>query len=464
MKLKTFKRGIHPYDGKALSADSPVRAISAEGEMIYPLSQHIGAPAVPVVSVGDLVLAGQKIAEASGFVSAPIYSSVSGKVKAIAPRLTSAGENQTCIIIENDGMNKWENPAYDPTNEAYGGEDFLTEMMASEQVRNLTSENIRNAIREAGIVGMGGAGFPAAVKLTPKDDNKIDYLIINGAECEPYLTSDDRLMREKGDVLLAGCSLLLRMFPNATCLIGIENNKKAAIDSLTRKAGAYEKIKICPLKTKYPQGGERMLISALTGRKLNSARLPSDVGCVVVNVATVISAFYAVTLGRPLTHRVMTVTGDAVATPCNLLVPIGMSFAKVLDAAGGFAEGVTPQKLITGGPMMGTALFTLDIPVTKTSASLLALKKDPVAIHDTTACIKCGRCVSACPEHLVPQLLSEVADNEDFDTFEKYGGMECIECGSCAYVCPAKRQLVQSMRYGRRMTGAIIRARQNQGK
>ncbi len=464
MKLRTFRRGIHPYDGKALSAESPVRPISAAGEMVYPLSQHIGAPAVPVVGVGDRVLAGQKIAEAAGFVSAPVYSSVSGKVKAILPRLTSAGENQTCIVIENDGEDQWIDPAFDPQSATHRGEDFVSEIMASEQVSNLTAENIRTAIREAGIVGMGGAGFPAAVKLTPKDDAKIDYLIINGAECEPYLTSDDRLMRESGHVMLAGCSLLLRLFPNATCLVGIENNKRTAIESLMQQARAYENIEICPLKTKYPQGGERMLISALTGRKLNSSRLPADVGCVVVNVATVISAFYAVTLGRPLTHRVMTVTGDAVNTPCNLLVPLGMSFAEVVKAAGGFAEGVTPQKLITGGPMMGTALFTLDIPVTKTSASLLALKKDPVAVNDTTACIRCGRCVSACPEHLVPQLLSEAADNEDFGTFEKYGGMECIECGSCAYVCPAKRQLVQSMRYGRRMTGGIIRARQDQGK
>ena len=311
---------------------------------------------------------------------------------------------------------------------------------------------------------MGGAGFPAAVKITPKDDSQIDYLIINGAECEPYLTSDDRLMREQGDELLAGCELLLKLFPNATCLIGIENNKPEAIANLGEKVKDYSNIQICPLKAKYPQGGERMLISALTGRKLNSKKLPADVGCVVVNVATAILAFYAVALGRPLTHRVMTITGDAVAKPCNLLVPIGMSYAKVLEAAGGFAEGVTPEKIITGGPMMGTALFTLDIPVTKTSASILAFKKDPVGIHDTTACIRCGRCVSACPERLIPQLLSEAADNEDFATFEKYGGMECIECGSCAYVCPAKRHLGQSMRYGRRMTSAIIRARQTQPK
>ena len=464
MKIRTFRRGVHPYDGKGLSAECPITPISAAGEMVYPLSQHIGAPAVPLVSVGSAVLAGQKLAEAGGFVSAPVYSAVSGTVKAIAPRLTATGETQTCIVVENDGEGNWVDPRFDPVNSPYGGEAFVREIMASETVKGLTPAGIRNAIREAGIVGMGGAGFPAAVKLTPKDDAGIDYLIVNGAECEPYLTSDDRLMRECGDVLLAGCRLLLRLFPNATCLIGVENNKKAAIAGLTQKAKAYEDIEICPLKTKYPQGGERMLISALTGRRLNSSRLPADVGCVVVNVATVISAFYAITLGRPLTHRVMTVTGDGVATPCNLLVPLGMSFEAVLEAAGGFAEGVTPKKIITGGPMMGTALFDLGIPVTKTSASILALKNDPVAHHDTTACIKCGRCVSVCPERLVPQLLSEAADHEDFAAFEKYGGMECIECGSCAYVCPAKRQLVQSMRYGRRMTAGVIRARKSQEK
>ena len=464
MRLKTFKRGIHPHDGKNLSSGSPIRPISAAEEMVYPLAQHIGAPAVPIVKAGDEVLAGQKIAEANGYVSVPIYSAVSGKVKTVGLHATATGDLQPCIVIQNDGLGQWQEPAYDPTCAEYQTEDFVKKTMESHHVQALTPESIRKAIGEAGIVGMGGAGFPAVIKLTPKDDTKIEYLIINGAECEPYLTSDDRLMQESGDVLLAGCHLLLKLFPNAVCMVGVENNKKIAIRGLTEKAKAYDRIKICPLKTKYPQGGERMLISALTGRKLNSSRLPADVGCVVVNVATVISAFYAVTLGRPLTHRVMTITGDAVAHPCNLLVPIGMSLADVLVAAGGFVEGVIPQKLINGGPMMGTALFSLDVPVTKTSASLLALSEDPVALHDTTACIRCGKCVSVCPEKLVPQLLSEAADREDFEAFEKYGGMECIECGSCAYVCPAKRHLVQSMRYGRRMTSSNIKARQNSAK
>ncbi len=459
MFSKTFKRGIHPPDGKYLSANAPIRSIEAVGEMVYPLSQHIGAPSTPIVTVGETVLAGQKIAEASGFVSAPIYSAVSGKVKAIAPHATSSGETAPCIIIENDGQHTWMSDELRPDYPDRSDPDYVAKLLAEEKVKEMTSAEIRNAVREAGLVGLGGAGFPAAVKLTPPDDSKIEYVIINGAECEPYLTSDYRLMLERGEELLAGCSLILRLFPNARCLIGIEDNKPKAIKSLTEKAKSCEKITVVPLKAKYPQGGERMLIYALTKRKLNSTLLPSHVGCVVVNVATAISVFRAVTLGQPLTHRIMTITGDAVAAPCNLEVPIGMSYEKVMEAAGGFAVDADPEKVISGGPMMGTALYTTGIPVTKTSASVLAYRKDPVAVDDPSACIHCGRCLSACPEHLVPQHLSHAAENDDFDQFEKYGGMECIECGSCAYVCPAKRHLVQSMRYGKRKTGAIIRTR-----
>lgn len=459
MKKLTFKRGIHPSDEKYFSKDAPIRLVVAAGEMVYPLAQHIGAPATPIVSVGDEVLAGQKIAEATGFVSVPIYSAVSGKVKAIAPHQTTTGENATCIIIENDGQNRWVNDTYRPDYPDRSDNDYAEKLMASDHVKHMTAADIRSAVREAGLVGLGGAGFPAAVKLTPPDDGKIEYLIVNAAECEPYLTSDDRLMLERSDELLYGCEILLRLFPNAKCLIGIESNKPDAIRLLSEKAEKHKNIFVKTLKAKYPQGGERMLIYALTKRKLNSTLLPSNVGCVVINVATVITAFRAVTLGQPLTHRIMTVTGDAVASPCNLEVPIGISYDRVLEAAGGLSPDADPEKLITGGPMMGTALFRLDLPVTKTSASILAMRRDPVAIDDPTPCIHCGRCLSACPERLVPQTLSDAAENDEFDRFEALGGMECIECGSCAYVCPAKRHLVQSMRYGKRQTGAIIRAR-----
>ena len=459
MKKLTFKRGIHPPDEKYYSNDAPIRYVPAVGEMVYPLAQHIGAPATPIVAVGDEVLAGQKIAEATGFVSVPIYSAVSGKVKAIAPHQTTTGENTTCIIIDNDGQNRWINDAYRPDCPDKSEANYAEKLMSSERVKSMTPADIRRTVREAGLVGLGGAGFPAAVKLTPPDDSKIEYLIVNAAECEPYLTSDERLMLERSDELLCGCEILLRLFPNAKCLIGVESNKRDAIRLLSGKVEKHPKISVKTLKAKYPQGGERMLIYALTKRKLNSTLLPSNVGCVVINVATVISAFRAVTLGQPLTHRIMTVTGDAVASPCNLEVPIGISYERVLEAAGGLAPDAEPEKLITGGPMMGTALFRLDLPVTKTSASILAMRRDPVAIDDPTPCIHCGRCLSACPERLVPQLLATAAENDEFDRFEALGGMECMECGSCAYVCPAKRHLVQSMRYGKRQTGAIIRAR-----
>ncbi len=459
MKLKTFKRGIHPHDGKALSAESPIRRIPAvEGDYVYPLSQHIGTPAVPVVGMGERVLAGQKIAEAGGFVSAPIYSSVSGIVKAIGPHTSSSGETVPCITVENDGQNEWLNPAHDPANCPFtDNSDAVKTALRSEPLVSMDKASIRAAIREAGIVGLGGAGFPAAVKLTPKSDDEIDRLIINAAECEPYLTSDYRLMLERPHELLAGCQLLLRLFPKAKCVIGIENNKPAAIKLLAELCKEYEGISVCPLKAKYPQGGERMLIKAVTGRELNSTLLPSAMGCIVMNVASVIASFRACALGQPLTHRVMTVTGDGVRFPCNPEVPIGISHRAVMEAAGGFAG--EPRKIISGGPMMGTALFTTDIPVTKTSASVLAFGKDPVALRDTSACIRCGKCLGACPERLVPTKLAEAAEADDFASFEKFGGMECIECGSCAYVCPAKRHIVQSMRYGKRKTGALIRER-----
>ncbi len=461
MKARTFRHGIHPADGKSLSASSPIRLFvpTGAGEAVYPLSQHIGAPAVPVVSVGDRVRAGQKLAEAGGFVSAPIYSAFSGTVRSLEPRTAAGGETVPCIVLETDAETEWIDPRFDPATSDVFNASSVAAYMASGAPEHLTAEDIRAAVREAGVVGLGGAGFPTSVKLTPKNPDAIDRLIVNGAECEPYLTSDHRLMLERGEALVAGCRLLLRLFPGAVCVLAVENNKPDAIAHLSDlvRACGDARLSVCPLKTKYPQGGERMLIRAVTGRYLNSRLLPADRGCIVMNVASVLAAYGAISCGRPLTHCIMTVTGDAVSSPCNLEVPVGTSYAAVLAEAGGFSA--EPEKVISGGPMMGTALFSLDIPVNKTASSILALRHDPVALHDASPCIHCGHCLHACPEGLVPQLLSAAAEQEQFDVFEKYGGMECIECGSCAFVCPAGRHLVQSMRYGKRQTGALIRAR-----
>lgn len=430
MKLKSFKKGVHPYGGKELSKDCEIKSISAGSVMVYPLSQSIGAPAKAVVSVGDRVLKGQLIAEAGGFISAPIYSSVSGVVKKIEKRLVTNGSMVESIVIENDKADEAVPNFGEPRN-----------------VQNLTQDEIIDIIKESGIVGLGGAGFPTSVKLSPKNPLDIDTLIINGAECEPYLTSDYRLMLEKSDEIIKGIKVILKLLPNAKAVIGIENNKADAIKILEDKTSGEEKISVQPLKTKYPQGGERQLIFAVTGRKLNSKILPADKGCIVVNTASCYAVYEAVYLNMPLIHRVMTITGEAVNSPCNVDVPLGMSHSEVLEACGGAKNDVV--KFISGGPMMGMAMSTLDIPVVKTSSSILAFSKDDVAMLPQSACIHCGKCVAACPEILVPQMMCKSIKTNDYERFADLGGMECMECGSCTFVCPAKIPLTQMFKLGK---------------
>ncbi len=432
--LATFSGGVHPYEGKELSKDKALTALLPKGELVYPLSQHIGAPAVAQVSVGDRVLVGQTIGAAGGFVSAPVICSVSGMVKKIEPRVVASGSLVDSIVVENDGQ-------YEAV-EGYGKKD---------DPASLDREEIQNRIKNAGLVGLGGAGFPTIVKLMPKEPEKIDHIIVNGAECEPYITSDYRLMLERGEEIVEGLSIVLFLFDHAKGVIAIEDNKPEAIRHLGDLA-EDTKIEVLPLKTKYPQGGERMLIYSVTGRKVNSSMLPADAGCIVINAATAIAIYEAVAWNMPLTERVITVTGEAVKNPSNFLVKTGTDFRELVDAAGGFKE--RPEKLIAGGPMMGTALFTLDVPVTKTSSSLLAMSKDQVAAHEPTHCIHCGRCVKACPEHLIPQLMYRYSQNGDMASFEKIGGMECIECGCCAYGCPAKLPLTQTFRLSKRTVTA----------
>ncbi len=430
MKLKTFRRGVHPFGGKDYSQNCPIQPIEPEAEMVFPMSQNLGAPSKPVVAKGDRVLKGQLIAEAGGFIGAPIFSSVSGTVKAIEKRLVINGSKVDSIVIENDGL--------DEAVEGFGAERELD---------SLSKEEIVDSIRNAGIVGLGGAGFPTVVKLTPKNADDIDYLIINGAECEPYLTSDYRLMLEKPEEIILGIKAILRLLPNAKAVIGIEANKPEAIKTMTELARIDDRIDVCALKTKYPQGGERQLIYAVTKRKINSKMLPADKGCVVDNIGTVYAIYEAVYKNMPLIHNILTVTGEGVNTPGNFDVPLGVSHSYLLEKAGGAKEGVL--KFISGGPMMGFAMGSLDVPVVKTSSSILAYLHDEVADSPETPCIHCGRCARACPEFLVPQLMGKAMKNQDVEEFSRLGGMECIECGSCAFVCPAKIPLTQMFKLGK---------------
>ena len=425
MKL-TFKGGIHPFEGKELSMDKEIITYLPEKDMVYPLSQHIGKPASPVVKKGDRVLAGQLIACADGFVSANIHSSVSGTVKAIEPRLTSSGSKVNSIIISND--NQYESIEFIPNDKALDA---------------YTKEEILDAIKNAGIVGMGGAGFPAHVKLSPKNPEKIDTIIVNASECEPYLTSDYRRIIEDADRVIDGLRLILKLFDGAKGIIGIEDNKPLAISILNEKLAGDENITVNKLKTKYPEGAERQLIFANTGRYINSKMLPADAGCIVHNVDTVYAISEAVRLGKPLIDRIVTVSGDAISEPCNIKTLLGTSYEELVKCAGGF-DG-EPKKVIAGGPMMGKAIYTLDIPATKSSSAIIALSEDEVSKYEPSACIRCGRCVSVCPGGIMPYSLATMAERGKIDEFVKNNGMECCECGCCSYVCPAKRHLTQSI-------------------
>lgn len=432
MGNSTFKGGTHPYEGKELSMDLPIKKMMPKDELVFPMSQHIGAPATPVVAVGDTVQMGQIIGEASGFISANIISSVSGTVTKIEPRLTASGAKSVCVVIQNDGE-------YTPVD-GFGEErDYTT----------LSKEQIRQIIKDAGIVGMGGAGFPTNVKVTPKNEDEIDYVIINGAECEPYLTSDYRLMLERPEDLIVGLRVLLSLFDHAKGIIAIEDNKPEAIAKLQYMTQDDDRISVKELKTKYPQGAERQVIYVTTGRKIYSKMLPADAGCVVDNVQTVLAVYDAVCCQIPSISRVMTLTGDAMAEPQNYEVKFGMSHAELLEEAGGLVEEGA-EKIISGGPMMGMAMYDLNVPITKTSSSILAMSKDEVAACEPTNCIRCGRCATVCPSHLVPQKMAEAAERSDLEHFQKLNGMECYECGSCTYVCPAKRRLTQAFKQARR--------------
>ena len=434
----TFRGGIHPYEGKELSKDHPIEKYLPKGDLVYPLSQHIGAPSVPCVKKGDTVLAGQKIADAGGFVSVPLHASVSGTVKGIEKHLNATGSMVDCIVIEND-------------------QQYQEVEYQEARLEDLTKEEILNRIKEGGVVGMGGAGFPTHVKLAPKDPSRIEYILVNGAECEPYITSDYRRMIEEPENIVKGLQVILTLFDSAKGYICIEDNKPDCIAKMKELVKDIDRIEVKEVMTKYPQGGERTLIYAATGREINSSMLPADVGCVVDNVETVISVYKAVILGRPVNSRVVTMSGDGIKEPKNLLVLSGTDMSELVDAAGGLKAKIA--KAISGGPMMGFALYDLHVPCTKTTSAFLFLEHDAVseAQEIQTACINCGRCVSVCPGHVLPARLAKLAERGDMAGFEAMDGMECCECGCCSYICPAKRPLTQSIKSMRKMVLASRR-------
>ena len=423
----TFKGGVHPYDGKDLTKDKKIiDLLPSDPELVYPLSQHIGAPATCIVAPGERVLRGQLIASANGFVSANIYSSVSGTVKAIENRRNVQGVMTPSIVIVNDDL-------YEEANR-----------IPVKPIAEMTKEEVVQIIREAGIIGMGGAGFPTHVKLSPKDPGKIHYVIANCAECEPYLTSDYRRMIEEPEKLVAGLKIILCLFEHAKGILAVEDNKPDCIRILKDLCLDEPRISVKVLKTKYPQGSERQLIYAATGRAINSTMLPADAGCIVNNVDTIVAVYHAVIEGLPLMERIVTVTGPAIKYPQNYRVYTGTSYNDLIEAAGGFKSH--PGKVISGGPMMGFALFDTHVPVTKSSSAIVAFTEDAVSDNEPSACINCGRCSDGCPSRLLPSRLADIAEHYDEEKFVSMNGMECVECGCCSYVCPAKRHLTQEIK------------------
>jgi electron transport complex protein RnfC len=422
---KKFRSGIKPGHNKG-TAEMQTVIMPTPTKVVIPMLQHIGKPCIPIVNKGDRVLVGQKIGDCDAFISSPIHSSVSGIVTDIKPMLYSGGFEVMSIEIKPDGLQEVHESVKPP--------------------RSLEKESHLKSIRESGIVGLGGAGFPTAVKLSPPPGKSLDILIVNGAECEPYITSDFREMIENPDGIIGGISIIMRITGIKKAYIGIEANKPEAIiklDEKTRGTG----IDVVPLRTRYPQGGEKQLIYAVTGRKVPAGKLPSDVGVLVQNVNTVSFIARYVKTGMPLIKRRITVDGDAVAKPMNVEVPIGTSLKDVFDFCGGFKE--TPRKIIMGGPMMGVSQFSLDNTILKQTNAILAFSEKQAALEKESDCIRCGKCVSVCPMSLMPLYINANVMNGNIEQTLKYHVNDCIECGSCSYICPASRHLVQSIRYAK---------------
>ncbi|HRX11941.1 MAG TPA: electron transport complex subunit RsxC [Draconibacterium sp.] len=440
--LKTFKiGGVHPPENK-ISAGKKIETLPIPKTVFIPVAQHIGSPASAVVNKGDVVKVGQVIAKSSGFVSTNIHSSVSGKVKKVDVSADSSGYPKQGIFIDVEG------------------DEWLEEIDRSETLKttfDLNGTEIIQKIQEAGIVGLGGATFPTHVKLVPPKGMKAEVLLINGVECEPYLTSDHRLMLEKADEILVGTQLLMMAMNVEKAVIGIENNKPDAIQLLTDKAKKYKGISVVALKVKYPQGGEKQLIKAVTGKEVPSGGLPIAVGAVVSNVGTAFAVYEAIQKNKPLFERVVTVTGKGIANPSNFKVRIGTATSELIEATGGLPENT--GKIISGGPMMGRAIASLDVPVAKGTSGILIMQNTEAKRGEYMDCIRCSRCVSVCPMGLEPYLLMTFGQKKIFDRAENDRIMDCIECGSCSYTCPSNRPLLDYIRFGKGKVGQIIRTR-----
>ena len=423
---QAFFGGVHPNDMKAATNEKAIEQLAAPAEVVIPMSMHIGAPCKPVVSVGDKVTVGQLIGEPGGFVSAPIHASVSGTVKAVEPRPFSMGGTMMSVVIENDKQNTVcpdIHPVADPDS--------------------LTPEQLVEIVKNAGIVGQGGATFPTHVKIS-SGLGKVDYVLINAAECEPYITGDHRTMLERPEQVIKGATLLAKCFGVDKVYIGIEANKQNAADVLNRTIAELKApVVVEVLHTRYPQGAEKQLCQAISGRQVPSGKLPADAGCCIFNLNTTCAMYKAVYTGMPVVSKIVTVSGSGVIEPKNIECPIGTPITDLFDACGGLKDNT--YKLIMGGPMMGMPQYRLDIPVMKGSNGFLAFCKDECTTEEHPACIRCGKCVSACPMHLMPTYIYQCSDKGEVADLEYYNTLDCIQCGACTYVCPAKLPLMQGI-------------------
>ncbi len=430
MHVKTFKQGIHPAYNKELTSGKELKLAQNPAQVVIPMRQHMGAPCDPLVQKGDTVKVGQKIGDSQSFVSAPIHASVSGVVKDVREVEIGAGGKSLAVIIESDGQNT-----------------LHEDVRPKGDLSSLSAEDIRMIIREAGIVGMGGATFPTQVKLSIPEGKTVDTMILNGAECEPYLTVDHRVMLEQAEEVVYGLKALMKAIGVTKGYIGIEDNKTNAIKVLTEACTGEAGIEVVPLHTKYPQGGEKMLITAITGREVPSGGLPADAGCVVNNVTTAVAVTKAIREGMPLIERPVTITGHGIKNPQNLIVKIGTSVSELIEQAGGFNG--TPGKVILGGPMMGPSAHNIDVPVQKGTSGVLVLTVNDAQDFEPQPCIRCARCVDVCPVFLMPITLANQSQHKMYAEMENYNVLDCIECGSCSYICPAKRPLVHYIRLGK---------------